>query len=116
MLLQVIYLPMLGSGMRVPLDDLVAEIDSMIPGNGIVRIYERTKAPSESAEHALAAFIIAMVRDLWDEGSTKVENMKRLATAVGFAVYELEKLEERLEKAAQDLDSSRNLPRSAKKA
>jgi hypothetical protein len=87
--------------MSVSLDDLIAEIDQVIPGNGILRTHQRLGTSVGSAENPLAVFILTMVRDLYDEDSSEVANMERLATAVGLASYELEKLEKQLHQASQ---------------
>ena len=90
--------------MSKPIDDLIAELDDMLPGNGILTAHQQMNVGSGSAESVFAAFVIATVRDLCDDGSLDAPTARRLA-AFGLAAYELMKLEKRLEETARDMET-----------
>lgn len=94
--------------MSKSIDDFVADIDKVFPGHGILRAHERMSSRSGRAESALAAFVVATVYDLYDETSPEASNVKRLATALELAAYELAKLEEQLQQTSRALGSGRH--------
>jgi hypothetical protein len=94
--------------MSKSIDDFVAEIDKVFPGHGILKTHERMNSRSVSAENALAAFVVATVYDLYDETSPEASNVKRLATALELASYELAKLEEQLQQTSRTLGYGRH--------
>ena len=98
--------------MSSSLDELIAEIDKMLPRYKIGEMYKGTDAPLGTAQKALAAFIVAMLHDLCDERSTREANAQRLATAFGVASYELAQLEKQLQRASRNPESSKGHSRS----
>ena len=95
------------------LDELIAEIDKMLPRYGILELYKGTDAPSGTAEKTLAAFIVATLHDLCDERSTREANAQRLATAFGIASSELAQLEKQLQRTSRNPEPNKGHSRSA---